>query len=108
MSSPLFSPSDGELYTGTVSNFQGNEPVIYKSLGRGTVLKTENSLKWLQGKFRVSPSDRLMVLFLQHASPMMHTARQISQEELLSARYGRQHVPDRDEGRSHLTHCSCT
>ncbi|XP_036951627.1 semaphorin-4B [Acanthopagrus latus] len=39
---------DGELYTGTVSNFQGNEPVIYKSLGQGMALKTENSLKWLQ------------------------------------------------------------
>lgn len=41
---------DGELYTGTASNFQGNEPVIYKSLGQGTALKTENSLKWLQGE----------------------------------------------------------
>ncbi|XP_072322000.1 sema domain, immunoglobulin domain (Ig), transmembrane domain (TM) and short cytoplasmic domain, (semaphorin) 4Ba [Eucyclogobius newberryi] len=39
---------DGELYTGTVSNFQGNEPVIYKSLGQTAALKTENSLKWLQ------------------------------------------------------------
>ncbi|XP_062327179.1 semaphorin-4B [Osmerus eperlanus] len=39
---------DGELYAGTVSNFQGNEPVIYKSLGPGTALKTENSLNWLQ------------------------------------------------------------
>ncbi|KAM8893679.1 semaphorin-4B-like isoform 2-T5 [Spinachia spinachia] len=39
---------DGELYTGTVSSFQGNEPVIYKSLVQGTALKTENSLKWLQ------------------------------------------------------------
>ncbi|KAJ3592990.1 hypothetical protein NHX12_005328 [Muraenolepis orangiensis] len=39
---------DGELYAGTVSNFQGNEPVIYKSLGHGTALKTENSLNWLQ------------------------------------------------------------
>ncbi|XP_023697725.1 semaphorin-4B-like [Paramormyrops kingsleyae] len=39
---------DEELYAGTVSNFQGNEPVIYKSLGQGTALKTENSLKWLQ------------------------------------------------------------
>uniref|UniRef100_A0A667ZDA6 Semaphorin-4B n=1 Tax=Myripristis murdjan TaxID=586833 RepID=A0A667ZDA6_9TELE len=38
----------GELYTGTVSNFQGNEPVIYKSLGQATALKTENSLNWLQ------------------------------------------------------------
>uniref|UniRef100_A0A3B4A274 Sema domain-containing protein n=1 Tax=Periophthalmus magnuspinnatus TaxID=409849 RepID=A0A3B4A274_9GOBI len=41
----------GELYTGTVSNFQGNEPVIYKSLGQTAALKTENSLKWLQPVF---------------------------------------------------------
>ncbi|TNN43350.1 Semaphorin-4B [Liparis tanakae] len=40
--------SDGELYAGTVSNFQGNEPIIYKSLSQGTALKTENSLNWLQ------------------------------------------------------------
>lgn len=36
-----------------MSNFQGNEPVIYKSLGQGTALKTENSLKWLQGKLHL-------------------------------------------------------
>lgn len=47
---------DGELYAGTVSNFQGNEPIIYKSLGQGAALKTENSLNWLQGKFRSSGS----------------------------------------------------
>lgn len=45
--------ADGELYTGTVSNFQGNEPIIYKSLGPGTALKTENSLNWLQGKIHM-------------------------------------------------------
>ncbi|KAJ8003298.1 hypothetical protein DPEC_G00167970 [Dallia pectoralis] len=39
---------DGELYAGTTSNFQGNEPIIYKSLGQGAALKTENSLNWLQ------------------------------------------------------------
>ncbi|XP_058244218.1 sema domain, immunoglobulin domain (Ig), transmembrane domain (TM) and short cytoplasmic domain, (semaphorin) 4Ba [Hemibagrus wyckioides] len=38
----------GDLYAATVSNFQGNEPIIYKSLGQGTTLKTENSLNWLQ------------------------------------------------------------
>lgn len=48
----IFLP-DGELYTGTVSNFQGNEPVIYKSLGQGAALKTENSLKWLQGELHL-------------------------------------------------------
>ncbi|XP_029944283.1 semaphorin-4B [Salarias fasciatus] len=47
---------DGELYTGTVSNFQGNEPVIYKSLGQGSALKTENSLKWLQDPVFVGSS----------------------------------------------------
>uniref|UniRef100_A0A3B5MUE1 Sema domain-containing protein n=1 Tax=Xiphophorus couchianus TaxID=32473 RepID=A0A3B5MUE1_9TELE len=41
----------GELYAGTVSNFQGNEPIIYKSLSQGTALKTENSLNWLQPAF---------------------------------------------------------
>ncbi|XP_024138538.1 sema domain, immunoglobulin domain (Ig), transmembrane domain (TM) and short cytoplasmic domain, (semaphorin) 4Ba [Oryzias melastigma] len=40
--------ADGELYAGTVSNFQGNEPIIYKSLSQGASLKTENSLNWLQ------------------------------------------------------------
>lgn len=45
--------TDGELYAGTVSNFQGNEPIIYKSLGQGTALKTENSLNWLQGKSHI-------------------------------------------------------
>uniref|UniRef100_A0A673MU26 Semaphorin-4B-like n=1 Tax=Sinocyclocheilus rhinocerous TaxID=307959 RepID=A0A673MU26_9TELE len=43
---------DGELYTATVSNFQGNEPTIYRSLGSGTPLKTENSLNWLQDSER--------------------------------------------------------
>lgn len=47
--SPHLCVADGELYAGTVSNFQGNEPIIYKSLSQGTSLKTENSLNWLQG-----------------------------------------------------------
>uniref|UniRef100_A0A8C1ITU8 Sema domain-containing protein n=1 Tax=Cyprinus carpio TaxID=7962 RepID=A0A8C1ITU8_CYPCA len=53
---------DGELYTATVSNFQGNEPTIYRSLGSGTPLKTENSLNWLQdpafvGSAHITDSD---------------------------------------------------
>ncbi|XP_048471781.1 sema domain, immunoglobulin domain (Ig), transmembrane domain (TM) and short cytoplasmic domain, (semaphorin) 4Ba isoform X1 [Rhincodon typus] len=39
---------DGNLYAGTVSNFQGNEPIISRSLGNKPPLKTENSLNWLQ------------------------------------------------------------
>ncbi|XP_029142142.1 semaphorin-4A [Protobothrops mucrosquamatus] len=38
---------DGELYTGTMNNFQGNEPVISRTLGSRTVLKTDGFLSWL-------------------------------------------------------------
>ncbi|CAG02365.1 unnamed protein product, partial [Tetraodon nigroviridis] len=55
---------DGELYTGTVSNFQGNEPVIYKSLGQGAALKTENSLKWLQDPVFVGSA------YIEESQPM--------------------------------------
>ncbi|KAG8146557.1 hypothetical protein E2320_013700 [Naja naja] len=37
----------GELYTGTMNNFQGNEPVISRTLGSRTVLKTDSFLSWL-------------------------------------------------------------
>lgn len=65
---------DGELYAGTVSNFQGNEPVIYKSLGQGTALKTENSLKWLQGKRSSIRSAHTHT----HRSAIMYPTAQIS------------------------------
>ncbi|XP_068131349.1 semaphorin-4B isoform X2 [Hyperolius riggenbachi] len=42
---------DGDMYGGTISNFQGNEPVIYKSYkiqDSKVTLKTENFLNWLQ------------------------------------------------------------
>uniref|UniRef100_A0A6J0VJJ5 Semaphorin-4A n=1 Tax=Pogona vitticeps TaxID=103695 RepID=A0A6J0VJJ5_9SAUR len=38
---------DGELYTGTMNNFQGNEPIISRTLGSRTVLKTDSFLTWL-------------------------------------------------------------
>ncbi|XP_042329080.1 semaphorin-4B [Sceloporus undulatus] len=44
---------EGELYTGTVSNFQGNEPTILRSHGSRPAIKTENSLNWLQDPFFV-------------------------------------------------------
>lgn len=40
--------ADGELYTGTVSNFQGNDPAISRSQSSRPT-KTESSLNWLQG-----------------------------------------------------------
>lgn len=70
--------SDGELYTGTVSNFQGNEPVIYKSLGQGTALKTENSLKWLQGKLHLTHQT---IFFLLYTSSIMYPTEQISSKK---------------------------
>ncbi|XP_056401490.1 semaphorin-4A-like [Hyla sarda] len=38
---------DGELYTGTMNNFMGNEPIILRSLGARPALKTDASLGWL-------------------------------------------------------------
>ncbi|XP_010000566.1 PREDICTED: semaphorin-4A, partial [Chaetura pelagica] len=38
---------DGELYTGTMNNFLGNEPIISRSLGSRTQLKTDAFLRWL-------------------------------------------------------------
>ncbi|KAM6330966.1 semaphorin-4A isoform 2-T2 [Alca torda] len=38
---------DGELYAGTMNNFQGNEPIISRSLGSRTLLKTDDFLRWL-------------------------------------------------------------
>lgn len=50
---PLTPPrprADGELYAGTMNNFQGNEPIISRSLGRRTLLKTDAFLRWLAGE----------------------------------------------------------
>ncbi|XP_062821112.1 semaphorin-4A [Anolis carolinensis] len=38
---------DGELYAGTMNNFQGNEPIISRTLGTRTPLKTDSFLTWL-------------------------------------------------------------
>lgn len=43
---------DGELYTGTTSNFLGNEPVITRTLGSRTSLKTDSFLNWLYSDVR--------------------------------------------------------
>uniref|UniRef100_A0A674K5P0 Sema domain-containing protein n=1 Tax=Terrapene triunguis TaxID=2587831 RepID=A0A674K5P0_9SAUR len=43
----LSPPADGELYTGTMNNFQGSEPIISRALGSRTFLKTDTFLRWL-------------------------------------------------------------
>ncbi|XP_066466275.1 semaphorin-4A [Tiliqua scincoides] len=61
---------DGELYTGTMSNFLGNEPVVSRTLGSRTSLKTDTYLNWLRSdasfvaSFNVpSPPDNEKVYF---------------------------------------------
>lgn len=49
--------ADGEMYTGTVSNFQGNDPAISRSQSLRPT-KTESSLNWLQGEV-LPPLGRL-------------------------------------------------
>lgn len=49
--------ADGELYTGTVGNFQGNDPAISRSQSRRPI-KTEGSLNWLQGEALPPPPPR--------------------------------------------------
>ncbi|XP_072493943.1 semaphorin-4A isoform X1 [Notamacropus eugenii] len=39
---------DGMLYTGTMNNFLGNEPILMRTLGTQPVLKTDAFLRWLQ------------------------------------------------------------
>ncbi|XP_063781898.1 semaphorin-4B [Pseudophryne corroboree] len=39
---------DGDMYGGTVTTFQANDPIIFKSQDSKISLKTEKSLNWLQ------------------------------------------------------------
>ncbi|XP_063002302.1 semaphorin-4A-like [Elgaria multicarinata webbii] len=40
---------DGELYTATMNNFQGSEPIISRTLGSRVALKTDSALSWMHG-----------------------------------------------------------
>ena len=48
--------ADGELYTGTVSSFQGSDPTISRSQSLRPI-KTETSLNWLQGEILPPPTQ---------------------------------------------------
>ena len=41
---------DGMLYSGTMNNFLGSEPILLRTLGPQPVLKTDSFLCWLQCK----------------------------------------------------------
>lgn len=47
------------LYSGTMNNFLGSEPILMRTLGSQPVLKTDTFLPWLHGK---NLATRCMVL----------------------------------------------
>ncbi|XP_009462886.1 PREDICTED: semaphorin-4A [Nipponia nippon] len=64
---------DGELYAGTMNNFQGNEPIISRSLGSRTLLKTDAFLRWLSAdvsfvaSFNIPGDDKVYFFFEETA-----------------------------------------
>ncbi|KAM6294196.1 semaphorin-4A [Aegotheles albertisi] len=64
---------DGELYAGTMNNFQGNEPIISRSLGNRTLLKTDAFLRWLSAdaafvaSFSIPGDDKVYFFFEETA-----------------------------------------
>ncbi|XP_021387869.2 semaphorin-4A [Lonchura striata] len=64
---------DGELYAGTMNNFQGNEPIISRSLGTRTLLKTDAFLRWLSAdaafvaSFSIPEDDKVYFFFEETA-----------------------------------------
>ncbi|XP_068031189.1 semaphorin-4A isoform X3 [Anomalospiza imberbis] len=64
---------DGELYAGTMNNFQGNEPIISRSLGTRTLLKTDAFLRWLSAdaafvaSFSAPEDDKVYFFFEETA-----------------------------------------
>ena len=44
------SPVDGELYSATLNNFLGTEPVILRNMGPHHAMKTEYLAFWLNGE----------------------------------------------------------
>ncbi|NXI38520.1 SEM4A protein, partial [Galbula dea] len=65
--------ADGELYVGTMNNFQGNEPVISRSLGSRTLLKTDAFLRWLSADAAFvasfsAPGDEKVYFFFEETA----------------------------------------
>ncbi|KAM6234379.1 semaphorin-4A isoform 2-T4 [Porphyrio hochstetteri] len=64
---------DSELYAGTMNNFQGNEPIISRSLGSRTLLKTETFPPWLSAdtafvaSFSIPGDDKVYFFFEETA-----------------------------------------
>ena len=50
---------DGMLYSGTMNNFLGSEPILMRTLGSQPVLKTDIFLRWLHRKALIPVSMNL-------------------------------------------------
>nr|XP_031544971.1 semaphorin-4A isoform X1 [Vicugna pacos]XP_031544973.1 semaphorin-4A isoform X1 [Vicugna pacos]XP_031544974.1 semaphorin-4A isoform X1 [Vicugna pacos] len=76
--------ADGMLYSGTMNNFLGSEPILLRTLGSQPVLKTDNFLQWLQSdaSFVASiPSTQVVYFFFEETASefeffeKLHTSR---------------------------------
>uniref|UniRef100_A0A667IKH2 Semaphorin-4A n=1 Tax=Lynx canadensis TaxID=61383 RepID=A0A667IKH2_LYNCA len=76
--------ADGMLYSGTMNNFLGSEPILIRTLGPQPVLKTDNFLRWLQpdASFVAAiPSTHFVYFFFEETASefeffeKLHTSR---------------------------------
>nr|XP_003821123.3 semaphorin-4A isoform X1 [Pan paniscus]XP_003821124.3 semaphorin-4A isoform X1 [Pan paniscus]XP_008972811.3 semaphorin-4A isoform X1 [Pan paniscus]XP_034793243.2 semaphorin-4A isoform X1 [Pan paniscus]XP_034793249.2 semaphorin-4A isoform X1 [Pan paniscus]XP_054969180.1 semaphorin-4A isoform X1 [Pan paniscus] len=75
---------DGMLYSGTMNNFLGSEPILMRTLGSQPVLKTDNFLRWLHhdASFVAAiPSTQVVYFFFEETASefdffeRLHTSR---------------------------------
>nr|KAF6397971.1 semaphorin 4A [Rousettus aegyptiacus] len=62
---------DGTLYSGTMNNFLGSEPILIRTLGPQPVLKTDTFLRWLQpdASFVAAiPSTQVVYFFFEETA----------------------------------------
>ncbi|KAF5920177.1 semaphorin-4A isoform X1 [Diceros bicornis minor] len=76
--------ADGMLYSGTMNNFLGSEPILIRTLGSQPVLKTDNFLRWLEpdASFVAAiPSTQVVYFFFEETASefeffeKLHTSR---------------------------------
>ncbi|XP_020768128.2 semaphorin-4A [Odocoileus virginianus] len=63
--------ADGMLYSGTMNNFLGSEPILLRTLGPQPVLKTDSFLCWLQSDasfVAAIPSTQVVYFFFEETA----------------------------------------
>lgn len=69
--SPLSLVLDGMLYSGTMNNFLGSEPILMRTLGSQPVLKTDIFLRWLHADasfVAAIPSTQVVYFFFEETA----------------------------------------